>query len=294
MLRERGVILRGTVFSPGEPSLPRTRSRRGSRSPLTRDAIAAALGPAGRSLALEVVDSVDSTNSELLRRAEKNDIHGQVIVAERQMAGRGRRGRGWISVAGGSLAFSLGWRFAKPASALTALPLAVGLALAEALESEDFVGVALKWPNDLVHRGRKLAGVLVELSGAARAASVAVIGIGINVRLPSTVRRAIDRPVTDLASIAPGRSIDRNALLGRLLAGQARMLERYASSGFAPMHEAWQRRHALHGQAVRIHRPEGGTVNGTVAGVDADGALRLSSGGRSSRFLSGEVSLRRR
>jgi BirA family biotin operon repressor/biotin-[acetyl-CoA-carboxylase] ligase len=252
-----------------------------------------ALGFASRVLALEIVNSVDSTSSELLRQAAKSDIHGRVIIAERQTGGRGRRGRSWTSIAGGSLVFSIGWRFAQGAGELTALSLAVGLALADALERDGFGGVGLKWPNDLVHRQCKLGGVLVELSGPARGASLAVIGVGINVRLPPAIRRTIDQPVTDLASIASTRRIDRNSLLGRLLAEQVRMLERYAVSGFAPMHAAWERRHALHGRTVQVHRPDGGAVYGTVAGVDADGALRLSTAGRTERFLSGEVSLRR-
>jgi BirA family biotin operon repressor/biotin-[acetyl-CoA-carboxylase] ligase len=281
------------VLSPRGSSPPVRRSRSASSSPLDRASVAAALGPARRTLALEIVDSVDSTNSELLRRAEKGDVHGLVIVAERQTAGRGRRGRGWTSIAGGSLVFSLGWRFARRASDLTALSLAVGLALVDTLEGEGFAGIGLKWPNDLVHRERKLGGVLVELSGPARGASLAVIGIGINVRLSPSVRRTIDQPVTDLATIAPIRSLDRSALLGRLLAEQARMLERYAASGFTPMHAAWQRRHALHGRAVQVQCPDGRTIGGTVTGVDSDGALRVSTGDGTARLLSGEVSLRR-
>ncbi len=208
-------------------------------------------------------------------------------------AGRGRRGRGWASVIGGSLTFSLGWRFEQGAGYLSALPLAVGLVLAEALEAEGFADIALKWPNDLLHDGRKLGGILVELSGDALGPSIAVIGVGLNVRLPPLARREIAQPVADLASMAPGRTIDRNALLARIATGLVAMLEAYTVAGFAPLRAAWQRRHALQKKPVQVLLPDGGRVRGEVHGVDADGALVLDSGGRRLRFVSGEVSLRR-
>jgi BirA family biotin operon repressor/biotin-[acetyl-CoA-carboxylase] ligase len=260
---------------------------------LARDAIVRALGPAARELTVEVADLVDSTSSELLRRADKHDIHRHLLVAEWQTAGRGRRGRGWTSIVGGSLVFSLGWRFDLGAGHLSALPLAVGLALAKALEAAGFAGIGLKWPNDLVHRGAKLGGILVELSGDALGPSLAVVGIGLNVRLPDAARRDIGQPVTDLCAVAPRARIDRNALLARIARELSQMLRAYPADGFAPHRAAWQRRHTLHGKAVSVLLPDGGKVRGKVSGIDADGALVLASAGRSLRFVSGEVSLRR-
>jgi BirA family biotin operon repressor/biotin-[acetyl-CoA-carboxylase] ligase len=259
---------------------------------LTREAIVRALDGGARALAVEVVDMIDSTSSELLRRAPTIDIHRHVLAAECQTAGRGRRGRVWASVVGGSLTFSLGHRFEQGASHLSALPLAVGLALANALEALGFDGVGLKWPNDVVVRGRKLGGILVELSGDALGPSLAVIGIGLNVRLPLSVRREMAGGVIDLGEIAPAIAVDRNALLGRILSALTDMLEAYAARGFTPLRATWQRRHALHGKAVQVLLPDGGKVRGEVAGVDADGALLLSAGGRRLRFVNGEVSLR--
>src|SRR5260370_932505 len=123
---------------------------------LARDAIVRALGPQKGALAIEIADVLDSTSSELARRAAHGDMHRVLLAAECQTAGRGRRGRGWTSVIGGSLTFSLGWRFEQGAGYLSALPLAVGLALAEALEAEGFADIELKWPNDLLHDGPKL------------------------------------------------------------------------------------------------------------------------------------------
>jgi BirA family biotin operon repressor/biotin-[acetyl-CoA-carboxylase] ligase len=261
-------------------------------APLSREATRAALGRDRHGLVVEVVETVDSTNSELLRRAAVSDVHRHVLAAERQTAGRGRRGRGWTSIPGGSLTFSLGWRFERAASYLSALPLAVGIAVCRALEAEGFAGIELKWPNDLVHRAAKVAGVLVELSGAAQGPSLAVIGIGVNVRLPATVRGRIGRPATDLATLAPRERIDRNALLARILGEVAEGLRAYASGGFGRSRAAWQRRDALHGKAVEVVLPDGESVRGTVRGVDADGALLVASAGRTLRFVSGEVSLR--
>jgi len=251
-------------------------------------------GVAGQ-IAIEVVDEVDSTSTELMRRVGRRDVHGLAFAAEWQTAGRGRRGRVWTGIVGGSLLFSLGWRFEQGAGFLAGLSLAVGVAVARALEAEGFAGVALKWPNDLIHRHLKFGGILIELNGDALGPSTTVIGIGLNVRLPAAARKDIAQPVTDLASIAgrKGAAIDRNRLFARLLAELAAVLRQYANEGFAPFAAEWQHRHAYQGKMVRLLLPDGATVTGKVAGVDASGALVLADGPRRARFLSGEISLRR-
>lgn len=260
---------------------------------LDQGAIEHALPPRAAGLTIEVADRIDSTNSELLRRAASADIHRHLLAAEWQTAGRGRRGRRWTAIAGGSLTFSLGWRFGQGAAYLAGLSLAVGVALARALEANGCDRIELKWPNDLVHRGRKLGGILIELSGDALGPSLAVIGAGINVRLPSAARRDIDAPVTDSATIGGAGAVDRNALLACIAGELCSLLERYAREGFAAFRVEWQRRHALQNQLVLLLLPDGGTVRGTVTGVDADGALLLERGGRRLRFVTGEVSVRR-
>jgi BirA family biotin operon repressor/biotin-[acetyl-CoA-carboxylase] ligase len=259
-------------------------------SALQRDAILAALGAEAK-LMVDVVDTIDSTNSELSRRAPRQDIHRHVLVAEAQTGGRGRRGRAWTVVAGGSITFSLGWRFEHGAGYLSGLTLAAGLAVARALEALGFAGIKLKWPNDLVHRHAKLGGILVELTGDALGPSLAVIGVGLNVQLPVAARRRIGQPVTDLASISRQRGIDRNQLLPRILHELAAVLEAFAKRGFAPLRVDWQRRHALQRKPVEILLPDGGSARGEVVGVDAEGALVVDNRGQRLRFLSGEVSL---
>ena len=244
---------------------------------------------------VEVVDEIDSTSSELMRRMQRRDVHGVALAAECQTAGRGRRGRTWAGVFGGSLTFSVGWRFEQGAGFLAGLSLAVGVAVARALEADGYTGVALKWPNDLIHRHLKFGGILIELNGDALGPSTTVIGIGLNVRLPAGARKDIAQPVTDLATIAGRKApaIDRNRLFARLLSELAEVLARYASEGFAPFAAEWQHRHAYQGKMVRLLLPDGAAVTGKVAGVDASGALVLADGPRRARFLSGEITLRR-
>lgn len=246
-------------------------------------------------LAVEVVDQVDSTSSELMRRAQRKDVHGVALAAEWQTAGRGRRGRTWTAIAGGSLTFSLGWQFEQGAGFLAGLSLAVGVAVVRALEADGFRDIALKWPNDLIHRHMKVGGILIDLNGDALGPTTTVIGVGLNVRLPPAARSEIPVPVTDLTAVAGKRAppIDRNRLLARLLAELAGVLDRYANEGFAPFAAEWQHRHAYQGKSVRLLLPDGASVTGKVAGVDASGALVLADGPRRARFLSGEITLRR-
>ena len=244
---------------------------------------------------VEVVDQIESTSSELMRRAQRRDVHQVALAAEWQSAGRGRRGRAWTAIAGGSLTFSLGWKFEQGAGFLAGLSLAVGVAVVRALENEGFKDVALKWPNDLIHRHLKVGGILIELNGDPHPPTTTVIGVALNVRIPAAARKDIPVPVTDLASIAGRRAppIDRNRLLAALLAELAAVLHLYEAEGFAPFAAEWQHRHAYQGKPVRLLLPDGATVTGKVAGVDASGALVLADGPRRARFLSGEISLRR-
>jgi len=251
--------------------------------------------PATLPLTVEVVDQIESTSSELMRRAQRRDVHRVALAAEWQTAGRGRRGRAWTAIAGGSLTFSLGWKFEQGAGFLAGLSLAVGVGVVRGLEAAGFKHVALKWPNDLIHRHMKVGGILIELNGDALGPTTTVVGVGLNVRLPQHARKDIPVPVTDLASVAGRKAppIDRNQLLADLLAELASVLDVYANEGFAPFAAEWQHRHAYQGKAVRLLLPDGATVTGKVAGVDASGALVLADGPRRARFLSGEITLRR-
>ena len=249
------------------------------------------LGRHARGLALDLVDSVGSTNTLALERAQANAPGGTVIVAEWQTAGRGRRGRSWQAGIGGALTFSLVWRFTQGAGFLAGLSLAVGLALVRALKVLGVADAGLKWPNDVVWRGRKLAGILIEMQGDALGPSCAVIGIGVNVRVSDTVRRQIDQPATDLET-ACGRMLDRNAALARVLIELRSVLETFARDGFVPLRAEWQRHHAWQDRGVTVALPDGRRESGVARGVDEDGALLVATRAGVRRYHSAEVSLR--
>lgn len=252
--------------------------------------VQARLGAQGRSFELEVLDACTSTNTLLLERARSGARPGSVIACELQSAGRGRRGNKWQSDLGGSLTFSLLWQFGCGAAAMSGLSLAVGVAVARALASLGIEGVQLKWPNDLLHAGRKLGGILIELHGGA-GSTVAVIGIGLNVRLRAGARAAIDQAVADLACICP-QAPQRNRLLAAILAELAQVLQQFAAHGFAPLRQEWIARHAHQGRPVTLISGDGKTLAGTAAGVAEDGALLLQTARGIERFVSGELSLR--
>jgi len=262
-----------------------------TESLLDQGAIASAIR--GLKITIQVVDSIDSTNSELLRRAARADVHRHLLVAERQQAGRGRRGREWSALAGGSLTFSLGWRFERRAAQLGGLSLAAGVAVARALEGSGYRDLELKWPNDVLHRWRKLAGILIELTEDAVGSTIAVIGVGVNVRVPPSLRGKVAGPVTDLAGIDGDVSIDRNLLLACIAAELVTVLGHYAEKGFEPFRAEWPQRDALCGRPVQVLMPDASRILGVAAGVDTDGALLVERNARQLRFVNGEVSVRR-
>jgi BirA family biotin operon repressor/biotin-[acetyl-CoA-carboxylase] ligase len=249
------------------------------------------LGRHARFLVLDLVDSVGSTNTLALARAQANAPSGTVIVTERQTAGRGRLGRHWQAGIGGALTFSVVWRFTQGAGFLSGLSLAVGIAVARALKTLGVSDARLKWPNDVVWRGRKLAGILIEMQGDTLGPSCAVVGIGVNVRLSNAVRRQIDQAASDLET-ACGRLLDRNAVLARILVELTSILETFALSGFAPLRGEWQREHAWQNRGVSVTLPDGRRESGVARGVDEQGALIVAGRGGVRRYYSGEVSLR--
>ena len=250
--------------------------------------------PGAAAYTLEVVDSIDSTNAELMRQALAGAPHRSCLAAEIQHAGRGRRGREWHSVPGGSLTFSVLWRFNQGMSALSGLSLAVGVALLRSLREFGAADLQLKWPNDLLWQYRKLAGILIEVQGDVMGPSVAIIGIGINLQLPSAVRHEIDQAVADLAEIVASQ-IDRNALLGSLLRHLHDVMADFEAQGLTRLRGEWLDAHAYHDKPVRVLLANGNDLCGKVVGLDEDGALVLEdAGGQHSRVNSGEVHLTRR
>jgi BirA family biotin operon repressor/biotin-[acetyl-CoA-carboxylase] ligase len=257
---------------------------------LSRERIVRHLGRRAARFDIDVLDQTGSTNTDMLDRAARGARSGCVLAAEVQTRGRGRRGRDWYSSPGGALTFSILWRFEQGAGFLSGLSLAVGVALARVLRKHGAADVMLKWPNDLLWRHLKLAGILIELAGDALGPTVAVIGVGINLRLPESVKARIDQPVVDLAKI--GVEDDRNRLFAEILGELDSVLIEFSAEGFAPFREEWDRLHAYHDKMVRVRMPDKSEIEGRVQGAADDGALLLRSGSGSRKFYGGEMSLR--
>ncbi|HEX7558754.1 MAG TPA: biotin--[acetyl-CoA-carboxylase] ligase, partial [Usitatibacter sp.] len=243
-------------------------------------------------LRLEIVDEIESTSTRLLQLAGEGAPAGTCLAAEWQSSGRGRRGRSWVSSLGGSLTFSLLWRFERGAGHLGGLSLAVGEVVARVLRECGVERVQVKWPNDVVSDFRKLAGILVETSGEMQGPSVAVIGIGVNYRLCEIVLERIDQPVTDVVQCSPAAA-SRGELLTRLLASLAHALDEFDRAGFAASRDAWRAMHAYQGRRVRVSPPRDSAYDAEVIDVAPDGALVVATpDGRTVNLSSAEISLR--
>jgi len=238
-------------------------------------AISAGLALEGETAAVEVLDSCTSTNSLLLARADEPGA--LLLIADEQSAGRGRRGRRWITQRGAALTFSLRWRFAVPAQALRGLSLAVGVALARALHALGAREVGLKWPNDLIATGRgaaaKLGGVLIE-TRAAGGGIAAIIGVGLNCRAIPGLEGRLRRRLAALEELL--QPLPRRDLLAARLAGElARALRAFEAGGLAVFSQEWESLHAFRGERLRVSIDHGRVISGTAEGLAADGGLRL-------------------
>ncbi len=229
---------------------------------------------------LEIHAQLDSTNSYLLAHGIRK---GWACFAEHQSAGRGRRGRPWISPCG-NIAMSLCWRFDNDVR-IEGLSLAAGVAAISALEAAGVHGCALKWPNDILWHGRKLAGILVERSGS----GAIVLGIGVNMYIPTTSANTPDQAWADITSIAA--DLGRNRLAGLLLHEMLAMFARFEREGFLAFRPQWNAYDLLAQRDVVLRMPHG-EVSGKALGIDNVGALLVESKDRISSYTVGDVSVR--
>jgi BirA family biotin operon repressor/biotin-[acetyl-CoA-carboxylase] ligase len=234
-----------------------------------------------------VVDSIDSTNRQLLDSPAAQDP--QALFAEYQTAGRGRRGRAWRSPYGANIYLSFAWSFAAWPPQLTALPLCIGVACAQALRDVGLQRVQLKWPNDLWVDRRKLGGILIEHRGEAGGACRVVVGIGLNVAMSGAQADGIDQAWISLNE-AIGANASRNALAAALLDHLHGVLSRFEYEGFAPFAAQWSALDLTRDQPVQISGSP--TIDGIARGVDEIGALIVESNGERRAVHSGDVSLR--
>ncbi|MEY3446439.1 MAG: hypothetical protein RIR45_1194 [Pseudomonadota bacterium] len=244
------------------------------------EAIWEAVAPLLPGFTVEVLPEIDSTNTELMRRARDACLDPVLLVAERQTAGRGRLGRQWLSGADGaldSLTFSLGLPL-DPAD-WSGLSLAVGLAVVQSLHPS----LQLKWPNDIWWQDRKMAGILIETASVG-SVRYAVIGIGIN--LVARDSEGLRTPPAALNEILPG--VDAPAALERMVLPLVAAVQRFSREGFGPLRQSFHTRDLLYGRELVC---SDGTT-GLARGVDAGGALLVHTGQGLKKISSAEVSVR--
>jgi BirA family biotin operon repressor/biotin-[acetyl-CoA-carboxylase] ligase len=237
-----------------------------------------------------VFDSIDSTNAEALRAIERGQAAPFLVLAERQTAGRGRRGRKWASPFAENIYYSLVLRIDGGMRQLEGLSLVVGLAVMQALRELGISGVGLKWPNDVLVGQKKIAGILLELVGDPADVCHVVLGVGINVNMQITDE--VDQQWTSMR-LESGKVFDRNHLVGELGAMLQAYLCRHQVDGFSPIQAEWEQNHLWQGRAVSLIAGVN-HIEGEVLGIDSQGALRLKVGGVEKVFSGGELSLRLR
>ncbi len=246
----------------------------------------------GARVRVRVLPVVDSTSTRLLEAPAQDDP--QALLAEVQTAGRGRRGRTWVSPFGAQLAVSLAWSFEALPPQLTALPLAVGVVCARALQAHGVREVQLKWPNDIVVGTRKLGGILLEHRGEGGGGCRVIVGVGINLSVQPVQALGVEQPWINLDELVRAQAlapVSRNALAAGLLRELAGALDAYAHAGFAPLAAAWSALDVTRGRSVRV-RLHDHEFDGRAEGVDEHGALIVHAAGERHRLHSGEVSVR--
>jgi BirA family transcriptional regulator, biotin operon repressor / biotin---[acetyl-CoA-carboxylase] ligase len=243
---------------------------------------------------LETEWSIGSTNTALLQRTGSRIGTAEVLLAEYQTAGRGRRGRSWLAPPGGAICLSLSWTFREVPPDLGALGLVIGVCALRALNSFSLRNLGLKWPNDLLVDERKLGGVLIDLRAEAAGPAYVVIGIGLNVALGEEVLKKIAQaglPAVDLAS-AGLTTPSRNAIAAGLISECVRGLGEFERHGLKPFSDEWRSADALRGRPVEVRAAEGTTTKGFARGIDLHGALTLETPAGVKRFISGDVTVR--
>lgn len=235
---------------------------------------------------IDVAFSTSSTNRDALLSA-KQGLDVMIHVAEHQSEGRGRRGKSWLSPLGGSIYFSMLTSLRSGVVALDGLSLAVAVLVVSVLNDAGFAGFGLKWPNDILLDGKKLAGILLEISGDVAGPSKVIIGIGINVQLPGAIKSEMDQPVTDLAEKF-GVPPDRNLLVARLINTLTKGISLFEREGFSAFRARWQELDYYRGRHVKVLMGAD-SVAGLVEGIDDQGALLVRTVDGMKAICSGEL-----
>ena len=232
-----------------------------------------------------VFDEIDSTNEYLLQHYQTLE-QGTVCLAEKQTAGRGRRGRTWYSPESENLYFSLLWHYPHEVENFSALSLVISLIIAESLQTHQVEHIQIKWPNDIYYHGKKMGGILIETK-ADRHGVHLIIGIGLNLGMTQVDEKVVTQAWSDLSAYR----FDRNALVCRLARDLQKNLKIYPLVGFSHYAERWQAFDIFHGKAVKLVT-EKTEIHGVARGINERGELLLEQEGRISAFGIGEMSLR--
>ena len=264
---------------------------------LKQESIVSSLGHEASSFIeeLEVLHTTESTNSYVLERIQNCPDYVKrgkynAVLAEYQTAGKGRRGRTWVSPFGKNIYLSLACQMELENSGIDGISLVSGLAVGRALKSLGTEEVGIKWPNDIVLNNKKLAGILLELQGDVTGVCNLVVGVGINVQCTEEEMCSVNQPWTDLS--AAGEAADRNQLAGSLIGHLIAALEEFQQKGFTPFMEEWNLHDITLGQAVVISSSSR-QWQGIAKGINNQGALLLDTGNGMESFSGGEVSLRK-
>ena len=243
---------------------------------------------------LEVFDQIDSTNGYLMSEAGRRKNSGAICIAEYQRAGKGRRGREWVSPFGRNIYLSVLWHFSSSPATISALSLVVGVAVIRVLREINIQEIGLKWPNDIYWQGKKLAGILVEVSGEADGPCTAVIGLGLNMFLPKNVAQNISQEWVDLQQILQDKQISRNDLTALLINELVTVISTYENLNFDAYFEEWCRYDCLKNKQAMLYIGQQ-QFSGKVLGIDTQGLLLMQdSNGDTRTFAPGEVSFSRR
>lgn len=255
-------------------------------------ALSRALAALGGGCEIETVAETGSTNSDLLARARAQQFARPLLrAAGHQSAGRGRLGRRWLAAPGDALLFSLALPLALPPAQVAAVTLACGVALAEAARAHG-VPAVIKWPNDLWLGEAKLAGVLSELAVDPQGRRSLIVGVGLNWRLSTAARAAIDAPAAALCDAPGAADLGREDWIARFAHALLGAVDAFAKQGLAPFAARWDALDLMHGRAVLIRQGETVLAQGRACGIANDGSLRLETAAGVQHIVSGEVSLR--
>jgi BirA family biotin operon repressor/biotin-[acetyl-CoA-carboxylase] ligase len=241
---------------------------------------------------LEIYPRIDSTNRYLVELAQRETDSGRVCFAESQTAGKGRRGRQWVSPFGCNIYVSILWRFQHNPASISGLSLAVGVAVIRALTAFGVTEIGLKWPNDIYWQNKKLGGVLIEVSSETDGSCSAVIGLGLNLYLPEKETGNILQPWTDLAQILGSAAYSRNHIASLLLNHLLPVIADFEKATLNHYLAEWRHYDVMLNKAVNLYIGEQ-CIDGIVQGINDDGMLLLKKAdGDVKTFASGEVSFR--